>query len=223
MLWTSFIWFLLTLEAEATEIRDMWWQTRPVLWTGVVFHTLKHPRTSSLNAVTPTASGCIPFIILSLNKTSKQRCSSWELEPWTDPHARYSFKHDIIIKRGWMEHRVCTDMCTCAIDVISVKYKWMLWIDQREEKHPELSFERGIYRLGTTTDEGTNVKVGLRRPCRGQRCSSREVDETKHTNKGATRLRNLRPRETDPWWEGKLACPRRHSHLLPLSPSYNGL
>lgn len=95
-----------------------------------------------------------------------------------------------------------------------MKYKWMLWIENRK-KHPKYPFEQGIYTLGGTTDQGTNVKVGLRRPWRGKRRSSREVDETKHTNKGAAGLRNLRPRETDPQWERKLACPR--SHLLPLT------
>lgn len=85
----------------------------------------------------------------------------------------------------------------------------------------KLSFEKGIYMLGGTTDEGTNVKVGFRRPWRGKRCSSKEVDETKRTNMGATELRSPRPRETDPCGVGSWS--RSYSHLLPLSPSYKGL
>lgn len=72
----------------------------------------------------------------------------------------------------------------------------------QEKKHPKLSFQKGIYMLGGNTDEGTNVKVGLRRPQRGKLHSSKEVDETKHTNTGATELRSQRPRETDPCGEG---------------------
>lgn len=70
---------------------------------------------------------------------------------------------------------------------------------QKEKKHPKLSLGWGFYALGGTTDEGTNVKVGFGRPWRGKLRSSKEVDETKHTNKGVTGLRNQTPRETDPW------------------------
>lgn len=65
------------------------------------------------------------------------------------------------------------------------------------------SLEKGIYMLGGSTDEGTNVKVELKRPWRGKLSSSgREIHETKHTNMGATALRSRRPRETDPCREG---------------------
>ena len=45
-------------------------------------------------------------------------------------------------------------------------------------------------------------KLSLGRPWRGKWSSSKEMDEAKHTNMGATWLSSPRPRETDPCGEG---------------------
>lgn len=118
--------------------------------------------------------------IKQANNSSSAESSSDKQTPWQVGCSRarcFLVQHHFII----IKHRSSTVdffffqryfyFCEMKMDTSLLK------LQGKKNKTPLFSLERGIYMLGGSTDEATNVKVELKRPWRGKLMSSSSSKE----------------------------------------------